>query len=195
MNRTLRQLCAVRPAGGLLPALGARGFASPVFDQHVQLVTKLKAEPENEDKLKLYALFKQATAGPNTKPKPGALDFVGKYKWQAWADLGQMPKEQAETEYVKKVEQLVCAIGLEDGVGDSAAAAAPAGDSGDSLVITLENQIKTIRFNRPSKKNAFSPEMYITITEQLNQASKDEKVKAVFLTGTGKRGLICLEKP
>lgn len=37
--------------------------------------------------LELYALYKQATEGKNTKPKPSAMDFVGKYKWQAWSKV------------------------------------------------------------------------------------------------------------
>ena len=29
-----------------------------------------------------YGLFKQATVGDNSSPKPGMMDFTGKYKWQ-----------------------------------------------------------------------------------------------------------------
>lgn len=31
--------------------------------------------------MQFYGLFKQAKEGDNTKPKPGMLDFAGKYKW------------------------------------------------------------------------------------------------------------------
>ena len=32
----------------------------------------------------------QATIGKNTTPKPGMMNMVGKVKWTAWADLGDM---------------------------------------------------------------------------------------------------------
>ncbi|XP_046702095.1 enoyl-CoA delta isomerase 2, mitochondrial [Silurus meridionalis] len=55
----------------------------------VQLGT-LKKDPGNEVKLKIYALFKQATQGPCNTPKPGMLDFVNKVKWDAWKSLGAL---------------------------------------------------------------------------------------------------------
>lgn len=35
----------------------------------------------SEQKLELYSLYKQATAGDCGTPKPGFLDFGGKAKW------------------------------------------------------------------------------------------------------------------
>ena len=32
----------------------------------------------------------QGTIGKNSTKKPGAFDMVGKYKWNAWNDLGDM---------------------------------------------------------------------------------------------------------
>ena len=32
----------------------------------------------------------QSTVGPCNVPKPGALDFVGKAKWNAWKELGEI---------------------------------------------------------------------------------------------------------
>jgi acyl-CoA-binding protein len=40
----------------------------------------------NEEKLALYALYKQATVGDNETAKPGMFDLTGKAKWSAWAD-------------------------------------------------------------------------------------------------------------
>lgn len=34
----------------------------------------------------------QASAGKCNEPKPGAFDFVGKAKWTAWNDLGDLSK-------------------------------------------------------------------------------------------------------
>ena len=36
----------------------------------------------------LYSL--QGSIGQCNAPKPGALDFVGKAKWNAWNDLGSL---------------------------------------------------------------------------------------------------------
>lgn len=71
----------------------------------------LKDDPGNEAKLQLYALYKQATVGPNNTPKPGAMDIVGKYKWAAWSNLGQMTKEDARKEYISTVQKLAQEIG------------------------------------------------------------------------------------
>lgn len=81
------------------------------FKQCVEDSKKLKDDPGNEAKLKLYSLYKQASTGPNTTAKPGAFDIVGKYKWQAWANLGDKTKEEAMKEYVEYVEQLEKELG------------------------------------------------------------------------------------
>lgn len=63
-------------------------------EQFKEAVGKLSSvkEADNQTKLKLYALFKQATAGKNSTKKPGMLDIVGKAKWEAWNSLGEMSK-------------------------------------------------------------------------------------------------------
>ncbi len=38
-------------------------------------------EASNQEKLDLYALFKQATEGKNTTKKPSMLNVVAKAKW------------------------------------------------------------------------------------------------------------------
>lgn len=38
-------------------------------------------------KLKIYALFKQATKGDVVGSRPGMIDFVGRAKYDAWAAL------------------------------------------------------------------------------------------------------------
>ena len=54
----------------------------------------------NENKLKFYAYFKQATSGPCTGKRPGMLDLVARYKYDAWKKLGNMSKEDAMKGYV-----------------------------------------------------------------------------------------------
>eukprot|EP00051_Salpingoeca_urceolata_P014241 m.180881 g.180881 ORF g.180881 m.180881 type:complete len:114 (-) comp18024_c0_seq3:52-393(-) len=56
--------------------------------------------------LKLYGWFKQANAGPCTKPKPSVFDPVGRQKWQAWAGLADMPKTKAQAAYVNFVRSV-----------------------------------------------------------------------------------------
>lgn len=96
-----------------------------------------------------------------------------------------MSKEDARTAYISKVEGLAKQFGLEGGAEPSPSSSSSSSSSGDPLVITVENSVKTIRFNRPDKLNAFTVEMYKQITDELNRASKDDSIKAIILTGTG----------
>lgn len=55
-------------------------LAAEVVKENAKLVDKL----EKNQKLSLYANFKQANAGDNETKKPGMLDLKGKAKWEAW---------------------------------------------------------------------------------------------------------------
>lgn len=61
--------------------------------------TKAMPSLSNQDKLQLYALYKQATEGPVKGQRPGALDVVGRAKFDAWAKLKGMDSENAKEEY------------------------------------------------------------------------------------------------
>lgn len=69
-----------------------RGFASVAdrFDGAQQRLQTLKESPGNDVKLKLYALFKQATVGQVNTKRPGMTNFVGRAKWDAWNSLSAM---------------------------------------------------------------------------------------------------------
>lgn len=54
-----------------------------------------------------------------------------------------------------------------------------------NILITFENGVRTIKFNRPQKKNALTSEMYETVTRTLNSDAKDDKIVATILTGEG----------
>ena len=69
---------------------------------------------ENDDLLKLYSLYKQATEGPNKTDKPGFFDVKGRAKWQAWTDKGEMSKEQAQKEYIEMADAWLPAAKKED---------------------------------------------------------------------------------
>ncbi|XP_073345970.1 acyl-CoA-binding domain-containing protein 4 isoform X2 [Pagrus major] len=66
--------------------------------------------PSYEMMLRFYSLYKQAVCGPCVVPRPGFWDPVGRYKWDAWSQLGDMSSERAMAAYVdemKKVAQEV----------------------------------------------------------------------------------------
>jgi acyl-CoA-binding protein len=74
-------------------------------------VKELPEKPGNQDLLKLYALYKQATIGDVGGDRPGMMDFVGRAKYDAWAELSGTSKEDAEQAYVALVEELKAAQG------------------------------------------------------------------------------------
>jgi diazepam-binding inhibitor (GABA receptor modulator, acyl-CoA-binding protein) len=69
-------------------------------------VKKLEDDPGNAAKLKLYALFKQATAGDVDGKRPGMMDMVARAKWDAWNETKGMSPEAAIQAYIDYVEEL-----------------------------------------------------------------------------------------
>ena len=53
------------------------------------------------------------------------------------------------------------------------------------LEVTIIKRVQTIRLNRPTKKNAFTPDMMEAIAALLDAAHEDPEIGAVVLTGTG----------
>lgn len=76
------------------------------FETAAAEVKKLKRDPGNDTKLKLYALYKQATEGDVKGARPGMLDFVGGAKHDAWAEVKGMTSEEAMKKYVSLVGRL-----------------------------------------------------------------------------------------
>lgn len=66
----------------------------------------LRSRPDNDSLLELYSYFKQASEGDVTGQRPGALDFVARAKFDAWAARKGMKQEVAMRGYVKLVEHL-----------------------------------------------------------------------------------------
>lgn len=81
-------------------------MAGTEFEQAVAAVGSLSQDPGNDAKLRLYALYKQATAGDVTGKRPGFMDMVGRAKYDAWAELSGTSQEQAEADYVAEVSRL-----------------------------------------------------------------------------------------
>lgn len=76
------------------------------FRQAAEDVKHLPTRPDNDTLLKLYALFKQATDGDASGPKPGFFDFVNTAKYEAWSRLRGMQGDEAQRKYVELVRQL-----------------------------------------------------------------------------------------
>jgi diazepam-binding inhibitor (GABA receptor modulating acyl-CoA-binding protein) len=81
-------------------------MAGTEFEQAVKAVGELANDPGNDTKLRLYALYKQATVGDVTGKRPGFLDMVGRAKYDAWAGLAGTSSAQAEADYVAEVGKL-----------------------------------------------------------------------------------------
>jgi acyl-CoA-binding protein len=76
------------------------------FDQAQIDVKQLPERPGNMALLRLYALFKQASEGDATGDKPGMMDIVGRYKFEAWESLKGTTQDDAKEKYVALVEEL-----------------------------------------------------------------------------------------
>jgi len=56
----------------------------------------------------------------------------------------------------------------------------------ESLKTSIANKILTVSFNRPDKMNTFSGQMLRDILDVLDEAEKDDDIRAVIFTGSGK---------
>jgi diazepam-binding inhibitor (GABA receptor modulating acyl-CoA-binding protein) len=76
------------------------------FEAAVAAVQDLSQDPGNDTKLRLYALYKQATEGDVSGKRPGFTNPVGRAKHDAWASVQGMDAEAARAEYVGIVRSL-----------------------------------------------------------------------------------------
>ena len=60
--------------------------------------------PNNTQKLKLYAFYKQATSGDVEGECPSVIHMVERAKWQAWKAIKGMGKDKAMEGYLKVFE-------------------------------------------------------------------------------------------
>lgn len=146
------------------------------FQTAVASLQKVNGDVDNEQKLKLYALYKQATNGPCAGEKPSMFNAVEKAKWQAWSSLGELSSEEAKKNYISIVGELIAAAGP----------AASSAEEEPGLVFESKDHVYWIKLNRPKQYNAITREMYDGIVEALKRAGEDPEVKFVVLTGTGK---------
>ena len=76
------------------------------FEQAVADSKQLPEKPDNMTMLKMYALYKQATAGDVEGKRPGFTDMVGRAKYDAWAEVKGKAGDDAMQAYIDLVESL-----------------------------------------------------------------------------------------
>ena len=76
------------------------------FEQAVKDSKSLPEKPDNMTLLKIYALYKQASAGDVTDKRPGFTDMIGRAKWDAWNEAKGKDKKVAMQEYIDLIESL-----------------------------------------------------------------------------------------
>ncbi len=85
------------------------------FEQAIKRVQSAPADgefkPSIEYQLKMYALYRQATGGDVSGKRPGMLDMVGRAKYDAWAKLKGMKKEEAMRQYIAEVKAVEAKYG------------------------------------------------------------------------------------
>ena len=76
------------------------------FDQALTDSKNLPERPDNMTLLKIYGLYKQASAGDVDGKRPGFTDMVGRAKFDAWEGLKGTSKDEAMQQYVDLIESL-----------------------------------------------------------------------------------------
>nr|XP_045614820.1 enoyl-CoA delta isomerase 2-like isoform X1 [Procambarus clarkii] len=167
------------PAWGIVPQVRLMSGLSAQFEEAKARLGSLKEDPGNDAKLKIYALFKQSTSGAVTSKRPGMMEFVARAKWDAWNALGTISKEDAQKAYIELVNSLV----KEE--EETTASQVDSGQKYKTLLVSCDNRLRTITLNRPSKKNALTPEMYEEWMAALKEAAEDPNTTITAITGSG----------
>ena len=76
------------------------------FEQALAESKQLPEKPDNMTLLKIYALYKQASAGDVDGKRPGFTDMVGRAKWDAWNGLKGTSADAAMQDYIDLIESL-----------------------------------------------------------------------------------------
>ena len=76
------------------------------LEEAVALTQKFTTRPSNEELLRLYGLYKQATEGDNEGERPGGFDFKAAAKYNSWLSLKGKSKVEATELYLELVEEL-----------------------------------------------------------------------------------------
>ncbi|KAE9551140.1 hypothetical protein FO519_005649 [Halicephalobus sp. NKZ332] len=87
------------------------------FQAAVAVVQNLPKEgpvsTSNDQKLKFYSLFKQATIGDVNTERPGMFSFIEKAKWDAWKAREGTSQSDAKEQYIEAILAMFDEIGKE----------------------------------------------------------------------------------
>lgn len=79
------------------------------FNKYIEKIKNIKNIKNNisdEDKLILYANYKQALFGDNLKDKPSIFNRIEMEKWKAWKSLEGISENKAMKTYIRKVREI-----------------------------------------------------------------------------------------
>lgn len=76
------------------------------FEEALTASKNLQERPDNMTLLEIYALYKQSTAGDVDSERPGFTDMVGRAKFDAWAGIKGLSKDEAMEKYIDLIEGL-----------------------------------------------------------------------------------------
>ena len=76
------------------------------FEQSINRTKELSQRPSNDILLKLYALYKQSTAGDVQGGPPGAMDFKAAAKYRSWESMKGKSMDDCKKEYIQLVNSL-----------------------------------------------------------------------------------------
>ena len=165
-------------------------------------------------KLNMYAYFKQIENGPCTSSRPGMFDPIGRAKYDAWAALGKMTKEEAMQGYVNAALEVFEGNIPNSDASDSSNAASSTNDAAtpapvkkvsvatvafpklyadpiESLGLTTvlaespKNGVQHVVLNRPKRGNAFDMKLWEDYRHTFQYISNSSEARVVILSGAG----------
>ena len=77
------------------------------FKEYAELVTRLNQEPDNDEKLKLYGLYKQSTVGDINIKQPWAIQAVARAKWNSWNNYKGLSSDESKLLYINECKTLI----------------------------------------------------------------------------------------
>lgn len=77
------------------------------FNESIKIIRTLTKRPTNEELLKLYGIYKQATEGNNNTNGPVVINIKERSKWNAWYSLRGLSRRLAKMQYNQFVRELM----------------------------------------------------------------------------------------
>ncbi|KAI8890437.1 ACBP-domain-containing protein [Backusella circina FSU 941] len=94
----------------IIPPQHSERYINQRYNKALYIVQHLPAssnvQPTKEQKLELYALYKQVSLGDISTQRPGIFDVVGRAKWDAWKKLQGLSEQESKHRYVEILLQV-----------------------------------------------------------------------------------------